>query len=60
MQEKKDFGAVRLSRKLYIQWRVEETRGKTNNGKVMAGHVRRVKDRCESVWSIMQKIIMQA
>ena len=46
MQEGEALSAVRLSRKLYAQWRVEEAGGGTNNGKVMAGLARRVKDRC--------------
>ena len=46
MQEGEVLSVVRFSRKLYAQWRVEEAGGKTNNGKVMAGPARRVKDRC--------------
>ena len=46
MQEGEDFGAISFLRKLYAQWRVKEVGGGTNNGKVMAGPARRVKDRC--------------
>ena len=46
MQEGKALSAVSFSRKLYTQWRVEEAGAETNNGKVMAGLARRVKDRC--------------
>ena len=41
MQEGEALSAVSFSRKLYIQWRVEQTGGGTNNGKVMAGPARR-------------------
>ena len=66
MQEGEALSAVSFSRKLYTQWHVEEAEGGTNNGKVMAGPAgawRIDADdvcRCESVWSIMQKVIMQA
>ena len=46
MQEQEALSTVSFSRKLYAHWHVEEAGGGTNNGKVMAGLAKRVKDRC--------------
>ena len=45
MQGGEALSAVSFLRKLYAQWRVEEAGGRTNNGKVMVGPARSVKDR---------------